>query len=423
LTVVVPDLVLDGRGVRRDVAIEIADGTIVAVGPAEAVGPDAERLRDVGLVPGFVNAHSHAFQRDLRGRAERRSSAEDDFWSWRTQMYAAAATLDPESIHDVARRCYRQMRHAGYTAVGEFHYVHHRPDGTPYERPNELAEAVCAAAEAEGIRICLLLAAYERGGAGGPPSREQRRFCDRTVDAFLERAEELAAWAAARPRTTVGLGPHSVRAVSSGWLSAIAAYARHRDMPLHVHADEQAREIEECLAEHGMRPIELLAECGVLGNRTTVIHATHADERELELLRTSGATVCLCPTTEGNLGDGWPPAAQLVTAGISLAVGSDSNVRLDPFEELREVELCARRIARRRGVLFADAPSLLEIGWEGGAGALGLPSPAIDEGAPADLIEIDLLSDALAGVADDDLAAALVFSGDASVVRSMWSTA
>jgi formimidoylglutamate deiminase len=194
-------------------------------------------------------------------------------------------------------------------------------------------------------------------------------------------------------------------------------------MPLHVHADEQAREIEECLAEHGMRPIELLAECGVLGNRTTVIHATHADERELELLRTSGATVCLCPTTEGNLGDGWPPAAQLVTAGISLAVGSDSNVRLDPFEELREVELCARRIARRRGVLFADAPSLLEIGWEGGAGALGLPSPAIDEGAPADLIEIDLLSDALAGVADDDLAAALVFSGDASVVRSMWSTA
>jgi formimidoylglutamate deiminase len=424
VTLLVPDAVLDANGVRRGCAVELAGDRIATVSThprsrdcppdmsqtvvpgGQSLGPGSSgrvsggqgsagrgvRLDGVALAPGFVNGHSHAFQRDLRGRVERPG----DFWSWRDEMLAAAAALDPASIHDVARRCYRAMRRAGTTSVSEFHYVHHRPDGTPYDDPNALAEAVCEAAEAEGLRICLLLTAYERGG--------HPRFRDPDVEAFLARFDALRAWAAARPLVSVGVAAHSVRAVSRPWLERLA----NVDGPLHVHAGEQPREVEECLAEHGLRPIELLAESGFLSERTTVVHATHADARELELLAGSGATVCLCPTTEGNLGDGWPPAERLLAAGVPLAIGSDSNVRLDPLEELRELETVARRVALRRNVL--PLPALLGAAW----------TSRIEPGAPADLVAIDLRHDALAGVADEDLAAALVFSGDASAVVRTW---
>jgi formimidoylglutamate deiminase len=408
VTVLRPELLLDASGVRRGCAVELAGGAIRAVGPSETV-----ELAGIALAPGFVNAHSHAFQRALRGRVERRETQADDFWSWRQQMYAAAARLDPETIHEDARSCYRQLRRAGYTSVGEFHYVHHRPDGTSYDDANALAQAVCEAAEAEGLRICLLLTAYERAAVPA-----QRRFCDPDVETYLARAEALRAWAADRPLVTVGVAPHSVRAVSREWLVQIGRYARVTGLPLHVHAGEQQQEVAECQAEHGLRPIELLAATEVLGERTTVVHATHADARERDLLAASGTTVCLCPTTEGNLGDGWPPTEQLVAAGVALAIGSDSNVRLDPLEELREVETCARRVAQRRNVL-AQA-TLLAAAWDGGAHALGLPRPRLEAGAPADLIAIDLAHHALHGVADEDLAAALIFAGDASAVVRTW---
>jgi formimidoylglutamate deiminase len=432
MTTLVPELCLDAAGVHRDLAVvlDVEGGTVDAVIGAAHAPADALRLPGLALAPGFVNCHSHAFQRDLRGRVERVSPErpDDDFWTWREAMYAAAHALDPTSMHDVARRCFRQMRRAGYTVCGEFHYVHHQPDGTPYDEPNPLAEAVCTAAEAEGLRICLLLAAYERAGAGLPPTPAQRRFCDPTVDAYLDRLDALAAWAHERPLVTVGAAPHSVRAVSADWLQAIAAYCTERHLPLHVHADEQPREIEECVAEYGVRPVQLLARTGALGPLTTIVHGTHCDADEIAVLAEHGATVCACPTTEANLGDGYVPSAAFLAAGVPMTVGTDSNTRIDPFEELRELEACARRTALRRNVLVrpgdpGPAAVVLDAGWANGWRSLHLPSGGIDAGAPADLVALDLDHDEIAGVADDDLPAAIVFAGSASLVRRSWVAA
>ncbi len=425
----VPEVVLDATGVHRDLAVLVDpdDGTIEGLIGAAHAPADAVWLTRTALAPGFVNVHSHSFQRDLRGLVERVShlAPEDDFWTWREAMYAAAGSLDPGRIGDVARRCFTQMREAGYTAVGEFHYVHHQPDGTPYDRPNALAEAVCTAAEEVGIRIVLLLTAYERGGFDRPPDPGQRRFCDPTVEAYLARLEALQLWAADRPLVTVGAAPHSVRAVSEEWLARIAEHCADHDLVLHLHADEQPREIAETLAATGLRPVELIERAGALTHRTTIVHGTHCDDAEIALLAQRGATVCACPTTEGNLGDGYVPARRLRAAGVPVCVGSDSNTILDPLVELRELEHVARRTAERRNVLVADgddgpAPYLLSCGWAHGANALGLPVPVIDAGAPADLIAIDLDHAEVAGVADEHLAAAIVMAGSAALVTRTW---
>ena len=425
----VPEVVLDATGVHRDLAVLVDpdDGTIEGIIGAAHAPADAVRLTRTALAPGFVNVHSHSFLRDLRGLVERVShlAPEDDFWTWREAMYAAAGSLDPDRIGDVARRCFTQMREAGYTAVGEFHYVHHQPDGTPYERPNALAEAVCSAAEEVGIRIVLLLTAYERGGFDRPPDPGQRRFCDPTVEAYLARLEALQLWAADRPLVTVGAAPHSVRAVSEAWLGRIAEHCADHDLVLHLHADEQPREIAETLAATGLRPIELIERAGALTHHTTIVHGTHCDDAEIALLAARGATVCACPTTEGNLGDGYLPARRLKAAGVPICVGSDSNTILDPLAELRELEHVARRTAERRNVLVADgddgpAPYLLSCGWAHGARALGLPVPVIDAGAPADLIAIDLDHAEIAGVADEHLPAAIVMAGSAALVTRTW---
>ena len=238
------------------------------------VTPAALRL------PGFVNAHSHAFQRGMRGVVERvdRAHPHDDFWTWREAMYAAAGRLDPDSAHAIALLAYREMVAVGYVAVGEFHYVHHRPDGTPYAPANAMALATAAAADEAGIDQVMLMTAYERAGAGAPPTPGQRRFCDPTVTAYLERVDALARDRPGR----VGLAPHSVRAVSRPWLEKIGRYAEASGMVVHIHACEQRREIEEARAEYGRRPIELLADAGVLGPRTTIVHATHANGGELD---------------------------------------------------------------------------------------------------------------------------------------------
>jgi formimidoylglutamate deiminase len=327
-------------------------------------------------LPGFVNAHSHAFQRALRGKTEG-----GDFWAWRESMLDLAGGLTPGHVRESYVETYREMRAAGYTAVGEFHYI-------------GLAEAHAAveAAREAGIELVLLLSAYGRGGID--------RFRQASVAEYLGQVEELAG-AGAR----VGLAPHSVRACPREWLSEIGAYAEREGLVLHAHADEQPREIEECLAEHGLRPIELLAETGCLGPRTTIVHGTHAGERELDLLAESGARVCLCPTTEANLGDGFPPLEGLLAREIPLCIGSDSNVRIDPLEELREVEGTARRQRLRRNVIAVDA--LLETGSAGGADALGL------EGWQD--VEADLGHPSLRGVEPDDVPAALVHGCAADV--------
>jgi formimidoylglutamate deiminase len=254
------------------------------------------------------------------------------------------------------------------------------------------------------------MAAYARAGAGLPPTAGQRRFCDPSVEAYLARVEALA------QDCRVGLAPHSVRALPRDWLEAIARYAETSGMVVHVHACEQRREIEECLAEHGRRPIELLADVGLLTPRTTVVHATHASPAELDLLASAGASVCACPTTEANLGDGYLPAAALFDRGVAVCIGSDSNTVIDPLQELREIEAIARRSGERRNVLVPDgedgpAPYLLDVGTVNGARALGLDLAALDE------VVVDTGHPQLAAVAVDDLPAALLFGASAGVLR------
>jgi formimidoylglutamate deiminase len=301
-------------------------------------------------IPGFVDAHCHAFQRALRGGTEGA-----DFWAWRETMLELARGQTPERVRTEYVAVYRELRAAGYTAVGEFHYL----------GPAEARAAAEAAAEAD-VELVLLHVAYARGGI--------ERFRQESVAAYLREVEELRA-----EGIRVGLAPHSVRACPRDWLEELGRYAAGHDLPLHVHADEQPREIEECLAEHGLRPIELLDACGCLGPRTTVVHATHADGHELDLLAAAGARVCACPTTEANLGDGFLPVERLLHRGVPLCIGSDSNVRIDPLEELRELDWIARRQSGRRNVFAVD--DLLAIGSAHGGAALGLeqwPEVAVD---------------------------------------------
>jgi formimidoylglutamate deiminase len=330
-------------------------------------------------LPGFVNAHSHTFQRALRGRA-----GGGDFWAWREEMLGEAERQTPALVRENYIRAYREMRAAGYTAVGEFHYL-----------GLEEARAAAEAAAEAGVELVLLHVAYARGGL--PRMRQP------SVAAYLAQVEALRG-----EGIPVGLAPHSVRACPADWLEEIGAYATAEHLPLHVHADEQPREIEECLAEHGCRPIELLARTGCLGPQSTVVHATHADGAELDLLAEAGATICACPTTEADLADGFLPAARIEHRRISLCIGSDSNVRIDPFEELRELEGIARRQTGRRGVFGTER--LLCFGSDEGARSLGL------ERWPE--LEIDLEHRSLAGVAPADVFDALVAGCGADVVVS-----
>jgi formimidoylglutamate deiminase len=303
-------------------------------------------------IAGFVNAHCHSFQRALRGRTEG-----GDFWSWRETMLELAAAQTPEGVRREYVGVYRELLAAGYTAVGEFHYL-----------GLDEAHAAAEAAEEAGIELVLLHVAYARGGI--------ERFRQESVAAYLRELEELR-----DAGMRVGVAPHSVRACPRDWLEELGRYAAEHALPLHVHADEQPREIEECLAEHGMRPIELLDACGCMGARTTVVHATHADGHELDLLAAARSRICACPTTEANLGDGFLPVERILHRGIGLCIGSDSNVRIDPLEELRELDGIARRQSGRRDVFSVD--ELLEIGSANGASALGLgswPDAAVDVG-------------------------------------------
>jgi len=362
-------------------------------------------------IPAMPNAHSHAFQRGLRGRAER-SGGHDDFWTWREQMYRLAGELDPASIERVSFATFAEMAAAGYGVVGEFHYVHHRPDGSPYDDPGATAKAVARAASRAGLRIVLLPAAYARAGPGRPPEQRQRRFCDPDVETYLERVDELRAWAESEDGITVGVAAHSPRAVPADWLAAIADYSERHGLVRHVHAAEQPRELEEVRAEHGCSPIELLDRTGFLGPLASVVHAIHVDARDIALLAERGATVVSCPTTEGNLGDGHPPLIAFSDAGIPLAIGSDSQVRIDPFEEARELETLARRAGLTREALLSRSGDLWSELCRAGARSLGI------EEAQAGDVEIDTNHPDLRGVEPEDLRLALVTCASAGVVRS-----
>jgi formimidoylglutamate deiminase len=329
-------------------------------------------------ISGFVDAHCHAFQRALRGRDEG-----GDFWAWRDGMIALAESLSADDIAAEYVHVYRELRAAGYTAVGEFHYL-----------GLEEARAAARAAAEAGIALVCLFACYLRGGS---PRFRQESAADYLRQLEILRGEGIA----------VGVAPHSVRACPADALRELGAYADAHALPLHVHADEQPREIEECLAEHGLRPIALLDREGCLGERTTVIHATHADGAELDLLRHARARICVCPTTEANLGDGFVPVARVTHRAIPLCIGSDSNVRIDPLEELRELEGIARRQTGRRGVLALD--ELRAIGSDNGAAALGL------DAWPDAVVDLDHVQ--LRGVDAADVYAGLVFGCSGDVLR------
>ena len=365
---------------------------------------------------GMPNAHSHAFQRGLRGRAERPGPAggDDDFWTWRTEMFQLAEVLDPVSMRAAALETYREMAGAGYSVVGEFHYVHHQPDGTPYAEPNAMAHAVADAAIEAGLPIVLLPAAYYRGGWDGedlPPAPGQRRFCDPDVEAFLERVDALRAWAATRSGVDVGVAAHSVRAVPRSWLQTIAAYSEQHGIVRHAHAHEQRRELEQCQAEHGCSPIQLLERTGFLGARASVIHGIHVSPDDVEILARTGATVVSCPTTEGNLGDGYLPAMTYAGAGVPLAIGSDSQVRIDPFEEARELETGSRRERELRSGLLAWVGDLWNELCRNGYRSLGVRGE-LEQAT----IEIDLDHSDLRGVDPADLALALATCASAAIV-------
>jgi formimidoylglutamate deiminase len=348
-------------------------------------------------IAAMPNAHSHAFQRDLRALGEQSG---DDFWSWRTQMMHLAQALDAEAMHRVAVQVYGEMLAAGYGVVGEFHYVHHQPDGTPHDDPNALAIAVAQAAIDAGLRIVVIPAAYHRGG--------HPRFHDPDVENFLARVDALREWASARDGVSVAVAAHSVRAVPQDWLEAIAGYATDHGLPRHVHASEQPREVRECRAQHGASPIELLHRTGFLGPRTSVIHAIHVDERDIALLADSETLVVTCPTTEGNLGDGHFPALAYRDAGVRLAIGSDSHVRVDPFEEIRELETGARRAGLTRRALLDHYGDLWAELARNGLASLGLSG--------GDTIDVDLDHPDLRGVAQGELPLALATCASAGTV-------
>jgi len=368
-------------------------------------------------LPAFATAHSHAFQRAMRGLAQRPGpSGSDDFWTWRKAMYDLAASMTPERIHAVSRVAFRELREAGTLTVGEFHYVHHQPDGTPYDDRNAMAHAVIAAARDERVRISLLRTVYHRAGPGKAPEHAQRRFSDASLDDALRDVDDLRTRYAGAADVRVGIAPHSVRAVPPAWLAPIAAYAAEHALPLHMHVAEQPGEIETCLAETGKRPMELVAEHGLLSSRFVPVHATHLAPHEAELLGRAGGFACINATTERDLGDGHPDLSALRAAGVRFCTGIDSHVVTDPFEEMRGMELGERLRTLRRVTDRTESPTLAARLWAS-ASTEGARSVGFDDAGGE--VVIDRRATALELVDDDHLLDALVFSAGLRAVRGV----
>jgi formiminoglutamate deiminase len=405
---------LGGDAAEAGVLIDIEGGRIAAVTsgvPAPLSG--AVRLDGVSL-PGLANAHSHAFQRALRGRTQQGTGS---FWSWREQMYRAAERIDPDTYLALARATYAEMALAGVTTVGEFHYLHHGADGTPYDDPNAMGDALLQAAAEAGIRITLIDACYLHGGIGRPPEGAQVRFSDGTAEAWAERVTALAGAGRAR----IGAAIHSIRAVDPDSARVVAEWARGGGSgaggrPLHAHVSEQPAENEACVEAYGGTPTAVLANAGALDADFTAVHATHLTEADVGVLGGAAACCCICPTTERDLADGIGAMRQLLDAGASMSLGSDSHAVIDIFEEARAVELDERLATGERG--RHPAVGLLRAATAGGHACLGWPDVGrIEPGARADLVTVGLDSVRLAGT---DAATALesaVFAAAAPDVR------
>jgi formiminoglutamate deiminase len=387
---------LGGDTVSERVLVTVSDGRITAIHADTPALPSSHRLRGL-VLPGLANAHSHAFHRALRSRTQRGPGS---FWTWRDLMYQAADRLDPDSYRRLARAVYAEMALAGITSVGEFHYLHHDVDGVPYADPNAMGHAVMGAAADAGVRLTLLDTCYLSSGVDGTPLAPgpQRRFGDGSGDAWAERVEELHAQAATsgRPDVVIGAALHSVRGVPLEHMAPVVAWADAHGAPLHVHSSEQTAEVDQCIAVHGCTPTALMRDAGVLGPRTTAVHATHLTDEDLSDLDRTATGVCFCPTTERDLGDGIGPAAALLAGSGLFSLGSDSHAVIDLFEEARATELDERLARRERGVIAAER--LLRAATVDGQHALGwTDAGTLNVGARADLVAVDLESIRTAG--------------------------
>ena len=401
---------LGGESCSENVRISFSAGLISNI--ESNIAPSANDSRIAGVVmPGFVNAHSHAFHRALRGRTH---SGLGDFWAWRTLMYQVANRLTPENYLALATAVFSEMALAGITHVGEFHYVHHQQNGRQYNDPNEMGKAIIEAAKLAGIRLTLLDVAYLHGGLNGEKlNDEQQRFCDLSIEQWLERVEDLGT---GDTMHTIGLAPHSVRAVHESELAQIAKYRNNR--VVHIHVSEQPVENSACINSTGRTPTQMLNDAQLLGSFTTAVHATHLTTEDISHLGRSKATACFCPTTERDLADGIGSSDKLVGAGSPLALGTDSHTVIDMFEEARAVEMHQRLITNKRGVHRSS--ELLKAATTNGANSLGCNTHGLIVGAAADFIAVSTDSVRLASFDAENGAAHLVHSATSADVRDVW---
>jgi len=410
MTVLFARKALLSGGWTDNVRLTVDAGRITGIEPGETPVDGDERLGCV--IPGLCNAHSHAFQRALAGHTEQRSPAgRDNFWSWRERMYELAGRVSAAALVAIARQAYCEMLRSGYTAVAEFHYLHRDP--TDPESVDSMFDAIVTAARESGIRLTYVPVHYERAGFEDPEPTSQQAFFAMPVDEYLQHVERVA------PQCTgainIGVGAHSLRAVSRDAFGKIAAFAADAELPLHIHVAEQQREVEQCFSSYGRRPVRWLLENFDVNEEWSLVHATHMDVEETASLAQSGAVVVLCPSTEANLGDGLFPLHDYLESGGQIAIGSDSHISINPFEELRWLEYGQRLASQSRNVAsLRDShvgSELFTRALEGGALATGQPTVGIAEGAPADIVALCDDDPMLAGHSDASRLDALVFSG------------
>jgi formiminoglutamate deiminase len=408
------------EGWRSDVRLVIAAGRILSVETAAGARPGDER-HAIGL-PGIPNLHSHAFQRAMAGLAEYGGAGPDDFWSWREVMYRVALSVTPDDVEAIATWLYVEMLEAGFTRVGEFHYLHHDQDGDPYSDIAEMSKRIAAAAESAGIRLTLLPVFYAHGDFGGtPPTSGQRRFVS-SIDGFARLLDASRPDIAKLEGANLGLAPHSLRAVTPEELSTLLPLAG--TAPVHIHAAEQMREVEACLAWSARRPVEWLLEKASVDERWCLVHATHMTDEETEALASAGATAGLCPITEANLGDGAFKGRAYMDGGGAFGIGSDSNVLIDPAAELRQLEYAQRLVDQARNRMSVPGKStgrtLFDAAVAGGTKALGVDSVGIAAGSPADIVSLRSDHIALEGMTGDRILDAWIFAAREPLIDCVW---
>ena len=429
LTTWLPDLVYRNGRFDSKTALVCDDAAQVARIISGSEVENAIRLKDRALLPGLINAHSHAFQRAIRGRTEYRTrNNKDSFWTWREMMYSAAVRLTPEDVYDASRMAFLEMALSGITAVGEFHYLHHAPDGSAYDDPNLMAKEVVRAANDVGLRIALLRVAYARSGYETEANDQQVRFIETNPEVYLKNLEQLGSdLGDGNKMAWVGIAPHSVRAVPLNYLKEIINVADQRQLPVHMHVAEQPAEVSACIEEYGRSPVALLATEGLLSERFTGVHSIHVSPKAVRMVAEARAMVCACPTTERNLGDGIVPVDAFFKQGVRVALGSDSHVEIDLLEDARELEYHLRLQRMERAVLAsvgddgqsALAAQLFNCATVSGAESINAPGGSLEPGRAADFFTVDLNDPSIAGASPDDLLSSIVFSLSRTAVKDV----